>query len=54
MAGFSYLFMNRALERWFAQFPVDVLIQAKDVQGRAIVEEERRLSETAAIIASTA
>ena len=53
MAGFSYLFMNRALERWFAQFPVDVLIQAKDVQGRAIVEEERRLGETAAIIAST-
>jgi len=53
MAAFSYLFMNRALERWFAQFPTDVLIQAKDVQGRTIAEEEKRLNETAAMIAST-
>ena len=53
MAGFSYLFMNRALERWFAQFPEEVVIQARDVQRRAIAEEERRLNETAAIIAST-
>ena len=53
MAGFSYLFMNRALERWFTQFPEDVVIEARDVQRRAIAEEERRLNETAAIIAST-
>src|SRR5688572_18186163 len=25
MAGFSYLFMNRALERWFTQIPEDVV-----------------------------
>ncbi|HVF30524.1 MAG TPA: HAMP domain-containing protein, partial [Pyrinomonadaceae bacterium] len=53
MAGFSYLFMNRALERWFAQFPEDVVIEAREVQHRAIAEEGRRLNETAAIIAST-
>ena len=53
MAGFSYLFMNRALERWFAQFPEDVVIEAREVQRRAIAEEGRRLNETAAIIAST-
>jgi len=53
MAGFSYLFMNRALERWFTQFPEDVVIEARDVQRRAINEEGRRLNETAAIIAST-
>ncbi len=53
MAGFSYLFMNRALERWFTQFPEDVVIEARDVQRRAIDEEGRRLNETAAIIAST-
>lgn len=53
MAGFSYLFMNRALERWFTQFPEDVVIEARDVQRRAIAEEGRRLNETAAIIAST-
>ncbi len=53
MAGFSYLFMNRALERWFTQFPVDVVIEARDVQRRAIDEEGRRLNETASIIALT-
>lgn len=53
MAGFSYLFMNRALERWFSQFPENVVLEARDVQRRAIDEEGRRLNETAAIIAST-
>ncbi len=52
MAGFSYLFMNRALERWFAQFPENVVLEARDVQRRAIEEEGRRLNEMAAIIAS--
>lgn len=53
MAGFSYLFMNRALERWFTQFPEEVVVEARAVQRRAIAEEGRRLNETAAIIAST-
>ncbi|HEX6126393.1 MAG TPA: ATP-binding protein [Pyrinomonadaceae bacterium] len=53
MAGFSYLFMNRALERWFTQFPENVVLEARDVQRRAVEEEGRRLSETAAIVAST-
>src|SRR5688572_5877976 len=53
MAGFSYLFMNRALERWFAQFPESVLLEARDVQTRAAAEEGKRLKETAAVIAST-
>ncbi|HMS09464.1 MAG TPA: HAMP domain-containing protein, partial [Pyrinomonadaceae bacterium] len=30
MAGFSYLFMNRAIERWFSQIPENVLTQARD------------------------
>src|SRR5829696_3394459 len=53
MAGFSYLFMNRALERWFTQFPEDVVLEARDVQRRAIADEGRKLIDTAAIIAST-
>ena len=53
MAGFSYLFMNRALERWFAQFPEDIVLEARSVQQRAIDEQGRRLGETSAIIAST-
>lgn len=53
MAGFSYLFMNRALERWFAQFPEDIVLQARQVQQGAIEQEGRRLGEIAAILAST-
>ena len=30
MAVFSYLFMNRAIERWFSQIPENVLTQARD------------------------
>src|SRR5688572_15940778 len=39
MAGFSYLFMNRALERWFAQFPENIVLEARSVQQRAIDEQ---------------
>lgn len=52
MAGFSYLFMNRALERWFAQFPENVVLEARDVQLRALADEGRRLNETAGVIAA--
>jgi two-component system nitrogen regulation sensor histidine kinase NtrY len=53
MAGFSYLFMNRALERWFAQFPEKVVLEARDVQLRALADESRRLNETAGVIAAS-
>lgn len=32
MAFFSYLFMNRALDRWFTQIPVKVMIEARNVK----------------------
>jgi two-component system, NtrC family, nitrogen regulation sensor histidine kinase NtrY len=51
MAGFSYLFMNRALERWFTQIPENVVREAQDVQQKAISEQSERLRETAAMIA---
>ena len=53
MAGFSYLFMNRALERWFAQFPESVVLEARDVQLRALADESRRLNETVGVIAAS-
>src|SRR5688572_24498501 len=53
MAGFSYLFMNRALERWFAQFPETIVLEARDVQTRAVAEQGKRLKEIAGVIAST-
>lgn len=33
MAVFSYLFLNRAVERWFTQIPNNVLIEARNVKS---------------------
>ena len=50
MAGFSYLFMNRALERWFSQIPENVAIKAKDVEGQALAMQSKKLHETAQML----
>ena len=36
MAAFSYLFMNRALDRWFSQLPQQVIQQARDLEQPSI------------------
>jgi nitrogen fixation/metabolism regulation signal transduction histidine kinase len=36
MAAFSYLFMNRALDRWFSQLPQQVIQQARDLEQTSI------------------
>jgi nitrogen fixation/metabolism regulation signal transduction histidine kinase len=36
MAAFSYLFMNRALDRWFSQLPQQVIQQARDLEQPVI------------------
>ena len=53
MAGFSYLFMNRALERWFTQIPENVVLEARDAQTLLLADQNRRLKETVEMIAST-
>lgn len=52
MAFFSYLFMNRALERWFSQMPENVVRAGKNVQDEAIAAQKQRLAETARMLAS--
>lgn len=52
MAGFSTLFMNRALERWFTQIPENVVRESRLAQTRAIEDQNRRLRETAQMIAA--
>ncbi|MEP6847630.1 MAG: ATP-binding protein [Acidobacteriota bacterium] len=52
MAGFSYLFMNRALERWFTQMPENVFKQAHDVQQRSLDDQAAKLRETAKMLAA--
>jgi two-component system, NtrC family, nitrogen regulation sensor histidine kinase NtrY len=39
MAVFSYLFMNRALDRWFSQIPQSVIQQARNAEPSAAINE---------------
>src|SRR5215213_3623070 len=51
MAVFSYLFMNRALERWFTSIPENVIREAKEVQNQATKSQAQKLSQTAQMLA---
>lgn len=51
MAGFSYLYMNRALERWFTQIPENVVREAQNVQNEAIGLQAEKFRETATMLA---
>lgn len=52
MAGFSYLFMNRALERWFTQIPENVVRESREVQDRTRKGQSDKLKFTAQLLAS--
>jgi two-component system nitrogen regulation sensor histidine kinase NtrY len=52
MAVFSYLFMNRALERWFSQIPQNVIAQAREMQRSAVEEHSATLGSSAMMLAS--
>lgn len=51
MAVFSYLFMNRALERWFSQMPENVIRQAGKLQDESAANYKSKLGETARMLA---
>src|SRR5882724_10367774 len=51
MAVFSYLFLNRSLEKWFNRLPEDVVKQAREVQREAVAAQNRSLRETASLFA---
>jgi two-component system, NtrC family, nitrogen regulation sensor histidine kinase NtrY len=50
MAVFSYLFLNRSLEKWFSKLPEDVVKEAREVQREAVDAQYRSLRETAALL----
>lgn len=52
MAVFSYLFMNRALDRWFVQIPGNVISEAKRMQSQSITDQAVSLQETADMLAN--
>jgi two-component system, NtrC family, nitrogen regulation sensor histidine kinase NtrY len=51
MAVFSYLFLNRSLEKWFNPFPQAVMHQAAEVQAEANANELQNLRDSGALIA---
>jgi two-component system, NtrC family, nitrogen regulation sensor histidine kinase NtrY len=53
MAVFSYLFMNRALERWFTQIPENVIREAREVQGQSLIDRVEKLDAAARMIAAS-
>ncbi|CAN5606832.1 ATP-binding protein [soil metagenome] len=53
MAVFSYLYVNRALERWFSQIPQNVIQEAREMQQSAIAEHTATLDGSAKMLAAT-
>src|SRR6266446_7196725 len=51
MAVFSYLFLNRTLEKWFNRLPEDIIKEAGEVQTEALTAQNRSLRETASLLA---
>lgn len=51
MAAFSYLFLNRSLEKWFARLPARVVNEAQEMQREALDAQTRNLRETASLLA---
>ncbi len=52
MAVFSYLFVNRSIEKWFYRLPEDVVKEAREVQQKATLDQTRSLRETASMLAA--
>ncbi|MEP6925167.1 MAG: hypothetical protein ABI954_11930, partial [Pyrinomonadaceae bacterium] len=50
MATFSYLFLNRALEKWFSRLPENVIAEARDIQRRSIDEQLAKFNEKAQLL----
>lgn len=50
MAMFSYLFLNRSLEKWFYPFPEGLVQQATEVRQETVSSQNRTLHQTASLV----
>ena len=50
MAVFSYLFLNRSLEKWFNPFPDEILQQASEVKRETLSSQDQTLRDTASLL----
>jgi nitrogen fixation/metabolism regulation signal transduction histidine kinase len=52
MAAFSYLFLNRSVEKWMGRLPENVVERVREQQREVTAEQSRRLRESATLIAT--
>jgi nitrogen fixation/metabolism regulation signal transduction histidine kinase len=52
MAAFSYLFLNRSLEKWFHNFPEEVVKEAKEFQTETVQRQVEDMRGSAALLAA--
>src|SRR5678815_4720006 len=50
MAVFSYLFLNRSLEKWFNPFPDEIVQQATEVKRLTLSSQDQTLRDTASLL----
>jgi two-component system nitrogen regulation sensor histidine kinase NtrY len=50
MAVFSYLFINRSLEKWFNKVPDEIVQQATEVKRLALMSQTQTLADTASML----
>jgi two-component system nitrogen regulation sensor histidine kinase NtrY len=50
MAVFSYLFLNRSLEKWFNPFPDEIVQQATEVKRLTLSSQDQTLRNTASLL----
>ena len=50
MAVFSYLFLNRSLEKWFNPFPDEIVQQATEVKRLTLSSQDQTLRDTATLM----
>ena len=53
MAAFSYLFLNRSIEKWMGRLPENVVERVREQQSENVTFQYEKLRETATLLATT-
>ena len=53
MAAFSYLFLNRSIEKWMGRLPENVVERVREQQRESLALQNEKLTETATLLAAT-
>ncbi len=52
MAAFSYLFLNRSIEKWMGRLPENIVEQVREQQRGSLAAQNENLRETATLVAT--